>query len=115
MWANVGANKIWEKSKVKLLGVTIDNKLKFDDHVYNICLKSGRKLSVLTILTKVLPSERKRILVKAFVESQFKYCPLTWMFHRRKYNNKINRIHERALMIVYNDYTSSFEELLDKG
>ena len=50
--------------------------------------------------------------MKAFVESQFKYCPLTWMFHGRKSNNKINRIHERALRIVY---TSSFEELLDKG
>ena len=49
-----------------------------------------------------------------FVESQFKYCPLTWMFHSRKSNNKINRIHERALRIVYDDYTSSFEELLNK-
>ena len=115
MWANVGANKIWENSKVKLLGVTIDNKLKFNDHVSNICLKAGRKLSALTRLTKFLPFERKRILMKAFVESQFKYCPLTWMFHSRKSNNKINRIHERALRIVYNDYTSSFEELLDKG
>ena len=35
------------------------------------------------------------------------------MFHSRTLNNKINRIHERALRITYKDYTSSFEELLE--
>ena len=36
------------------------------------------------------------------------------MFHSRKSNNRINRLHERSLRIVYNDYTSTFEELLMK-
>ena len=112
---NVGDKKIWEDDKVKLFGVTIDNKLKFDYHVSDICLKAGRKLSALTRLTKFLPLERKRILLKAFIESQFKYCPLTWMFYSRSSNNKINRLHERTLRIIYDDCTSTFEELLDKA
>ena len=58
--------------------------------------------------------EKKRILLKAFVESQFGYCPLTWMFYSRKANSKINHIHERSLRIVYKDNISSFEELLKK-
>ena len=52
--------------------------------------------------------------MKAFIESQFNYCPLIWMLHFRTLNNKINRIHERALRTVYSDYNSSFNELLDK-
>ena len=36
------------------------------------------------------------------------------MFHNRTLNNRINRIHERALRIVYNDYDSSFDKLLEK-
>ena len=52
--------------------------------------------------------------MKAFIESQFGYCPLVWMFHSRSLNNKINRIHERALRITYNDKSSNFQELLDK-
>ena len=36
------------------------------------------------------------------------------MFCTRKMNNKMNHIHERALRIVYNDYTFSFEFLLRK-
>ena len=58
--------------------------------------------------------EKRRTLMKAFIESQFNYCPLIWMFHSRTLNNKINRIHERALRTVYSDYNSSFNELLDK-
>ena len=34
------------------------------------------------------------------------------MFCGRTLNNRINRIHERGLRIVYNDYNSSFENLL---
>ena len=55
--------------------------------------------------------------MKTLIESQFNYCPLVWMFHNRTINNKINRLHERALRIVYKDEPSdnlSFQNLLDK-
>ena len=55
-----------------------------------------------------------RIIMKAVIESQFGYCPLVWMFHSRTLNNRINKIHERALRRVYNDNTSTFSELLIK-
>ena len=41
-------------------------------------------------------------------------CPLIWMFHSRKLNHRINKIHERALRIVYNDYRCTLEERLDR-
>ena len=34
-----------------------------------------------------------------------------WVFHSRNTNNKINKLNERALRLVYDDYTSTFEEL----
>ena len=52
--------------------------------------------------------------MKAFIESQFSFSPLTWMFHDRKINNMINRVHERALRCVYRNDTSTFKELLIK-
>ena len=52
--------------------------------------------------------------MKTFIESQFSYCSLVWMFLDRTMNSKINRLHERALRIVYNDSISTFEELLSK-
>ena len=56
--------------------------------------------------------DKRKTFPKAFDESLFGYCPLTWMFHRRKANSKINHIHERALRILYKNNTLSFEELL---
>ena len=52
--------------------------------------------------------------MKMFVESQFSYCPLIWMSHHITFNNEINGLRERALRIVYSDYKSSFNTLLEK-
>ena len=76
---------IW--AKVKLLGVIIDNKLNFEEHVNSLCNKANKKLTALIRLVKFLSFEKKRNLLKAFIESQFKYCPLIWMFHSRNLNN----------------------------
>ena len=76
--------------------------------------KAGRKLVVLARWSKFMSFKQKRILMKTFVEAQFGYCPLIWMFHSRKGNTKINHLQERSLKIVYNDYITSFEDLLKK-
>ena len=65
-------------------------------------------------LNKSLSLERKRTLMKAFIEWQFACCPLIWMFCQRSSNTLINHLHERALRIVYNDNESTFEHLLKK-
>ena len=112
--AKVGQCKIWEERNVKLLGINIDSQLNFNDQVSSICKKAGRKLTALIRLMKLLTIDQRRILMKSFIESQFKYCPLVWMFHSRELNNKINNLHERALQIVYKDNKSTFNELLTK-
>ena len=58
---------------------------------------------------------QKKIIINAFITSQFGYCPLIRMCHNRNAQKQINRIHERALRIVYNDNNSSFEDLLAKS
>ena len=75
-WAKIGNDKIWESNEVKLLGVTIVSKLKFDSHVANICLKANQKLSVLSRLASLLTFDRKRILFEEFFKSQVTYCLL---------------------------------------
>ena len=60
--AIVGETQVWEINQVKLLGVTIDNELKFNDHITKICRKSNSKLSALTRLARYLSMEQKRLL-----------------------------------------------------
>ena len=96
---------------VKLLGIAIDTNLKFDKNLPNICSKANTKV---TRVAKFLLFKGKRILFKAFIESQFKYVSLVWMFYGRHINDNINKPYERALRIVHNDTITSFEELLVK-
>ena len=71
IWIKIGNNYIQDSKEVYLLGVTIDNDLKFDKHISNLCLKANRKLSALRRMGRYLSFEKKRILYKSFVESQF--------------------------------------------
>ena len=98
----------------KLLGVTIDSDLKFDIHVNNLCKKATQKLNALAPISGYTDSRKKRTIMKAFITSHFNYCLLVWMIHSREINNKINRIHERSLILLYSNKTPTFKELLDK-
>ena len=61
---------------------------------------------------KFLTFKKRKVLIKAYFESQFKYCPLLWKF--MEVNNKINCLHQKALRMIYEDRTSSFDTLLEK-
>ena len=107
---SIGGEKIQNSKSDILLGVTIDNKLFFTEQVDKICQKSSQKLNTLSRLSSFTSLEKWRVIVKVFG-----YRPLIWMFHNRTLNNRINRIHEPVLRIVYRDKTSNFTELLQKG
>ena len=103
---------IKNSTKEKLLGVKFDSNLSFENHVTSLCKKASQKLHALARISHYMDLIKRRNLMKAFITSQFSYCPLKWMFHSRSLNNKINRIHERALRLVYQN-NLNFSELLD--
>ena len=103
-----------EEKSIKLLGIKIDNQLTFNEHISNICKKVSLKLHALARMADFVDHNKLRLLMKAFKESQFSYCPLIWMFHSRTLNNRINNLHERSVRLVYKDHDSSFEQLLEK-
>ena len=75
-------------TSVKLLGVIIDNKLDYSEHVSYLCKKVSSKLHALVRISNYMSKDKLRILMKSFIESQFSYCPLIWMFRSRTLNNR---------------------------
>ena len=57
-WAKTVDDKIWESNKVKILGVTIGNKLRSDSHVASICFKANQRLNLLSRLETLLTFDR---------------------------------------------------------
>ena len=96
---------------VRILGVTVDRKLNFQEHVRSICKNASRKIHALGRVKKYMHSSKLKLIMHSFIE-EFNYCPLIWMFHNRTLNRRINKLHERVLRITYKDETSSYETLL---
>ena len=107
---NVRNETISNSSHQKLLGICFNSNFRFDDHVASLCKKASQKLNTLTRVAQYMNLAQRRSIMKAFICSQFGYCPLVWMFHSRKINNRINSLLERALRVVYRDYKVTFSE-----
>ena len=81
----------------------------------SMCKKAPQKLGVLNRISSLLDPKKKSLVFNAVIKSQFNFCPLIWMFSSRRSNNLINRTHERSLRTVYNDTSSTFQELLQRN
>ena len=111
---NINGFQITSSTEEKLLGIKFDNKLSFENHVSSFCKKASQKLHTLTRIVNYMNLSKPKALMKTFFTSQFNYCPLVWMFNSRELNHGINSIHERALRVTYQDYKSTFLQLLQK-
>ena len=111
----VGDKRIFNSKNEKVLGVHFDSNVNFEYHFGKLCKKASQKLHALARVSAFMSCRQKKIIMNAFITSQFGYCPLVWMCHSRKTHKQINKIHERALRIVFLDYISSFEELVKKS
>ena len=78
---NIKKFSIEGSSSEKFLGVTVDSNFTFEKHINELCKKGNQKLHALARCAKYMSTEKRRTLFKAFVVSQFNYCPLVWMFH----------------------------------
>ena len=110
----IGDILVQNSESEKLLGIKLDRHLNFDSHIENLCKKASQKVNALSRIAPLMKFEQRRLIMNSFINSHFSYCPIVWMFHSKKIDNRINRIQERALRIVYQDYSSCFEDLLQK-
>ena len=100
------------ESRVNLLGVITDDRLQFNDHISAMCCRAGRQLNALARISKHHDSKSKHITYNSFVANNFNYCPLVWHFCGQVDNNKLEKLQERSLLIIHNDYEPFLETLL---
>ena len=105
--ANISCDEV-----VKLLGIDIDYKLNFDIHIKNLCRKASQQLNVLKRISGFLSKLNKLTIFHTFVLSNFNFCPLAWHFCSKTNTQKLEKIQERALRFIYEDYESSYDQLL---
>jgi hypothetical protein len=112
---NIKGKTILSTDAIKFLGINIDIELKFNDHIGSLCKNAGQQLNSLYRLNKDLNSESKKVLVNSFIYSNFNYCPLVWHITSSNSIKKIEKIQERSLRFLYNDFNSSYDQLLEQA
>ena len=101
--------------EVELLGVTVDNKLKFEGQIKKICRKVSQQIAVLKRMKKLLPLKLRENLYRAFIAPHFNYCAESWHFCGNRLTEKLEKLNERALRFVYQDKNSPYETLIVKN
>ena len=72
----IGNFQIENTKRAKLLGIQFDNKLSFNYRLSKICKKASRKRYALGRATPYMNLSKRKILMNAFFNLQFSYCPL---------------------------------------
>ena len=100
------------RNEEEILGVIIDRKLTFHQHIKKMCCKAAQKLSALLRLSPYPDTNKRKTIYTAMVKSQLNYCPLVWMFRPKRSSNLIKKGQERVLCITYNDQLTDLKSLL---
>ena len=86
--------------------------LRFDDYVLEICKRASRQLAVLKRIGRFLTKQGKTAIYNSFIVSNFNYCTLAWYFYSTSSTNTLEKIQERVLRFINNDFVPSLQALL---
>ena len=99
----------------KLLGVNFDSNVNFSFHIEEVCKKAGRQLNALGRLSRKADFTTRLTIFRSFVVSNLDYCAIVWHFCNKEDSNRIEKIYERGIRLVYQDFDSSYSDLLIKA
>ena len=115
MQLQVNDNDISFVSSINALGICIDDKLNFNDHVDRICAKAACQVSALQRLISVLDFPSRKAIYNSFISSHFNHYPTVWFFTTRASIQKVEHIQKHALRFVRRDSSSEYNTLLYKA
>ena len=84
----LGGSLIERSDCEKMLGVKIDYKLNFDEHVKTLCSKANNKLRALARATPYMSIEKRKILMNSFFNEWLNYGPLIWVLYDKEYHKE---------------------------
>ena len=109
---NIAEHVLHPESSVKLLGIHFDKDLNFQQHTTLICKKAAKQVNALIRLSHVLNSSSKKKIFNTFILSNFNYCPVVYTSFTKQNMSLMEKVQERALRFVVNDFSSPYSNIL---
>ena len=108
---------ITRSSSVKFLGVIVDEKLSFKEHIEYVSKKLSIGIGFLYRGREILNSKQLTLLYKAIIQPHLTYCNLIWGINYPTHIKKLHILQKRAARVIlglkYNDPVS--HKLKDLG
>ena len=112
---NVNGIILKSQNEGKLLGINIEKDLTFNNHIRIVCTKANAKILALRRMLNFLTEDCKLAVLRSFIICHFMYCCILLHFGSKVLRDKMEKILYRGLKLVYKDYESSYEQLLNKA
>ena len=113
---SVQDNVVIPSDHIRVLGITLEDSLKFDLHISDMCKKAPWQINALKWISKFLNQDNCKSIYRSFIATNFYYCPISWIFCGKKNNtSKLEKLQERALRLEFCDQNSSYDDLLKRG
>lgn len=96
----INNESIQKVNSIKYLGIIIDNKLKFEEHINYIVEKVMKKIGVVQRTTKYIQEKYKIIIYKSVIEPHFVYCPSILFIIADKEIDKLQKLQNRCMRFI---------------
>ena len=111
---SVNNHVLTQETSTKLLGVVIDDKLNWSQHITYLVSKLSPKVSLLSRLKHTLSPALLNTVYKSIIQPLFDYCDTVWGDCSKSQQLILQRLQNRAARIITGDfdYTHSVTSLI---
>ena len=99
-------------SKHRLLGITIDNKLRWDSHTNNVCKTLSRRVFLLSKLRYIVDIDTRKLFLNAKIKPNIYYASVVWDGCNDVLKKRLNSLHRRAVKLIFPDTTLTTDQKL---
>ena len=114
---SINGQKLDPSKSVKFLGVIIDNKLTWQEHINNISSKIARGIGVIGRLRHLLPKRILRTIYLTLVYPHLMYCSTVWSCTKTSYLHNLVLLQKRVVRYISlsgpRDHTSELYKSLN--
>ena len=104
--------KMYQVSEHRLLGITIDNKLRWDSYINNVCKTVSRRAFLLSKLRYIVDIDTRKLFFSAHIKPHIDYASVVWDGYTDVLKKRLNYLHRRTVKLILPDTSLTTDQKL---
>ena len=99
-------------SEHRLLGITIDKKLRWDSHTNNVCKTVSRRVFLLSKIKYIVDIDTGKLFFNAHIKPHIDYASVVWDGCGDVLKKRLSSLHRKAVNLILPDTTLTTDRKL---